>query len=72
MVFGDIDHYRTREKYFVTKIHKVVTIITGLREWTPSKMVNFHEQRAIVPECLVQYRLLSNFKTTLWYYMLSM
>ena len=40
---------------------------TGLIERTPSKMVNFYEQMAITPEGMVQYRLLSNLKKTLWH-----
>ena len=53
MAYGDIDHYQTPERIMilniVTKFHKVVIKITRLRDLTPSKMVNFHEQRAITP-----------------------
>ena len=35
---------------------------TGLRDRTLSKMVNFHEQRAITPESMVRYGPLSNLK----------
>ena len=38
----------------VSKFHKVVIKITGLRDWTPSKKVNFHEQRAITPEGMMR------------------
>ena len=51
----------------VNQIHKVVIKITGLRDWTPSKMVKFHEQKAITPESIGQYGQLSNLKKTLWY-----
>ena len=34
----------------VTKFHNVVIKITGLKDRAPSKMVNFHEQRAITLE----------------------
>ena len=37
----------------VAKFHKVVIKITGLADWTPSKMVIFHEQRAITPTGMV-------------------
>ena len=36
--------------------NKVVIKITGLRDQTPSKIVNFHEQRAITSESMVRYR----------------
>ena len=39
----------------MTKFHKIVIKITGLRDQTPSKMRNFHEQRAITPEGMVGY-----------------
>ena len=37
-----IDHYLPPEDIIIDKFHKVVIKITGLRDWTPSKMVNFH------------------------------
>ena len=37
----------------VTKFHKVVIKITGLKEWTPSEMVNFYGQWALIPEGMV-------------------
>ena len=49
----------------VTKFHEVVIRITVFKDRTPSKMVNFHEQRAITPEGIVPYGPLSNFKKTL-------
>ena len=51
----------------VTKFHKVVIQITGLIDRTPSKTVNFHEQRAITPEGMVRYGPFPNLKKTLWY-----
>ena len=49
------------------KYHKVVIKITGHGDWTPSKkfLVNFHEQRAITPKGIVQYKPLSNLKKPL-------
>ena len=47
----------------VTKFHKVVIKITGLKDWTPSEMVNFYEKRAITSEGMVPYKPLSNSKT---------
>ena len=43
----------------MTKFHKVVIKVTGLRDQTPSKMRNFHEQRVITPEGMVGYGPLS-------------
>ena len=51
----------------VTKFHKILIKTTGLIDGTPSKMVKFHEQRAITPEGMVQYGSFSNLKKTLWY-----
>ena len=51
----------------VTKFQKAAIKITGLGDQTPSKMVNFHEQRVITLESKVQYGPLSNLKKTLWY-----
>ena len=36
-----------------TKFHKGVIEISGLKDRTPSKMVNFHEKRAITSESMV-------------------
>ena len=44
----------------VTKFHKVVINFTGFIDRTPSKMMNFNEQRAITPESMVQYGPLLN------------
>ena len=51
----------------VTKFHKILIKPTGLIDWTPSKMENLHEQRAITPEGMVRYGPLSNLKKTLWF-----
>ena len=51
----------------VTKFHKILIKSIRLRERTSFQMVNFHKQRAITLESLVQYRSLSNLKKTLWY-----
>ena len=51
----------------VTKFHKILIKNIRLRERASFKTVNFHEQRAITTESLVQYGLLSNLKKTLWY-----
>ena len=48
----------------VTKFHKVVIKITRLIDWTPSKMLNFYEQRAIAPKGMVPYGPFSNLKKT--------
>ena len=69
---GDLDHYGTRERHHeikrnVKKFHKAVIKITELRDRTPSKIVNFHEQREITPEGMVRYRLSVKLKKTLWY-----
>ena len=37
----------------VTKFHTISIKTTGLTDWTPSKMVKFHEQRAITPEGMI-------------------
>ena len=52
--------------YNVTKFHKILIKTTGLIDLKPSKIVNFHEQRATIPEGMVQYRLLSYLKKLLW------
>ena len=39
--------------HIVTVFRKVVIKFTGLRDWTSSQMVYFHEQRAITPERMV-------------------
>ena len=44
------------------EVSKCVIKITGLRDGIPSKMVTFHEQRAITPEGMVRYGPLSNLK----------
>ena len=49
----------------VKKFHKVVMKITGLRACTLSKVVNFHKQRAITLEGMVQYGPISNLNKTL-------
>ena len=46
----------------VTMFHKVVIKITGLVDWTTSKTVNFHEQRAITTEVKVRYKPLSHIR----------
>ena len=51
----------------VTKFHKIMKKIIGVREETSLKMVNFHQQRTITTESLVRYGPLSNLKKILWY-----
>ena len=51
----------------VTKFHKILIKNIRVRERTSFKTVNFHKQRAITTEILVQYRPLSILKKTLWY-----
>ena len=51
----------------VTKFHKILIKNNQVRERTSFQMVNFHKQRAITAESLVQYRPLSNLKKILWY-----
>ena len=51
----------------VTKFHKNLIKGIQLRERTSFQMVNFHKQRAIITESMVQYKPLSNLKKTLWY-----
>ena len=51
----------------VTKFHKNLIIGIQLRERTSFQMVNFHKQRAIITESMVQYKPLSNLKKTSWY-----
>ena len=46
----------------VTKFHKILIKNIRFRERTLFKMVNFHKQRAITTENLVQYEPLSNLK----------
>ena len=51
----------------VTKFHKILIKSIQLRERTSFQMVNFHKQRAIITESMVQYKPLSNLKKTSWY-----
>ena len=51
----------------VTKFLKILIKNIRLRERTSFKTVNFHKQRAITLESLVQYGPLSNLKKTSWY-----
>ena len=44
--------------------HRVFIKITGIRDQTPSNLVNFLEQRTITPESIVQYGPLSTLKET--------
>ena len=46
----------------VTKFHKILTKNIRVRERTSIQMVNFHKQRAITLESLVQYGPFSNLK----------
>ena len=46
----------------MTKLQKIVIKFTGLRDRTPSKMVNFQEKRAITLEGMAQYESLLNLK----------
>ena len=64
MTYGDIDLKLEKDitiLNIVTKFHKIVTKITGLREQTPSKIVNFHEQSEITYEGNVQYYTITDF-----------
>ena len=40
----------------VTKFHKILIKTIRLRELTLFQMVNFHKQRSITPESMVQYK----------------
>ena len=51
----------------VTKFHKILIKNIRVIEQTLFETVNFHKQRAITTESLVQYGPLSNLKKTLWY-----
>ena len=51
----------------MNRFHNILIKTIPLRELTLFQMVNFHKQRAITPECIVQYKPLSNLKKTLWY-----
>ena len=51
----------------VTKFHKILIKNIRVRERTSFQMVNFHKQRAITFESLVQYGPFSNLKRTSWY-----
>ena len=46
----------------VAKFHKILIKAIRLRERTSFKKVNFHKQRAITAESMVQYGPLSNLK----------
>ena len=64
MTYGDIDLGLEKDIIIlniVTKLHTIVTRITVLRERTPSKIVNFHEQRTITYEGNVQYYTIIDF-----------
>ena len=50
-----------------SKFHKILIKTIRLRERTSFKTVNFHKQRAITAENMVQYGPLSNLKKTSWY-----
>ena len=43
----------------VTKFHAIPIKTAGFTDRTPSKMVKFHEQRAITPKGMVRYGPLS-------------
>ena len=49
----------------VTKFHKILIKNIRVREGTSFKTVNFHKQRAITTESMVQYGPLSYLKKTL-------
>ena len=51
----------------VTNFHKILIKNILLRERILFQMVNFHIQRAITLESMVQYGPLSNLKKTSWY-----
>ena len=51
----------------VTKFHKILIKTIRLRERKSFKTVNFHKQRAITAESMVQYGPLSNLKKTSQY-----
>ena len=51
----------------VTKFHKILIKTIQLIERTLFQTVNFHKQRAIIPEGMKQYGPLSNLKKTSWY-----
>ena len=51
----------------VTKFHKILIKNIRVRERTSFQMMNFHKQRAINLESLVQYGPFSNLKKTSWY-----
>ena len=51
----------------VSKFHKNLIKSIQRREGTSFQMVNFHKQRAIITESMVQYKQLSNLKKTSWY-----
>ena len=48
----------------VTKFHKILKKKIRVREQTSFNTVNFHKQRAIITESMVQYGPLSNLKKT--------
>ena len=50
----------------VTKFHKILIKRIRLWERTSFQMMNFHKQRAITTESMVQYEPLLNFKKTSW------
>ena len=50
----------------VTKFLKILIKTSLLRERALFKMVNFHKQRAITAESMVQYGPLFNLKKTSW------
>ena len=65
MAYGDKLEKDIMVLNIVTKFHKVMIKITGYRDRTLSKTVNFHEQWAMTPEGMVRYGPLSNLKKTL-------
>ena len=53
--------------YSVTNFHRIIIKTIHLREQMSFQMENFHKQRAIITESMVQYKPLSNLKKTSWY-----
>ena len=51
----------------LTKFHTILIKNIRLRERTLFQMVNFHKQRAITTDGMVQYGPLSNLKKISWY-----
>ena len=53
MLRGRAQLFLTNPRNIVSKFHNIVINLSGFIDWTPSKVMNLNEQRAITPEDMV-------------------